>query len=267
MAGRARYHRRGGDDPHGGHRRLDHNRGRRRQRRRVHTVGDLHAGRRPVLRQDRQWLQGRLARVRHLLGRQRLHVRHLRRRTELPADHLRVRRRRQVLRHDRRRLRDEAGLRRCATGDVCTAGVCVKAGCVPLTCKSATTQYCGTIGDGCGGTLACGDCAAGIDVRRRRRTGRVRPDQLHGDHLQPDGRRPVLRADRKRLRRRARLPVVPGRHGVRHRRAGRRLPRHARHRRRLHRPRLPDQQVHRDAQDDGQGDRLRSRAASCRSTT
>ena len=40
-------------------------------------------------------------------------------------------------------------------------GVCVKAGCVPLTCKSATTQYCGTIGDGCGGTLACGDCAAG----------------------------------------------------------------------------------------------------------
>ena len=56
------------------HRRHDHNRGRRGQRRRLHAVGDLHAGRRPVLRQDRQRLQGRLARVRRLRRRRRLHA-------------------------------------------------------------------------------------------------------------------------------------------------------------------------------------------------
>ncbi len=32
---------------------------------------------------------------------------------------------------------------------------------MPLTCTSGTTRYCGTIGDGCGGTLTCGDCPGG----------------------------------------------------------------------------------------------------------
>ncbi|MBN2574487.1 MAG: carboxypeptidase regulatory-like domain-containing protein, partial [Deltaproteobacteria bacterium] len=32
------------------------------------------------------------------------------------------------------------------------------AACVPLTCTSGTSHYCGTIGDGCGGTLECGAC-------------------------------------------------------------------------------------------------------------
>ena len=76
----------------GRHRRHDHDHDRRRQqRRRLHAVDDLHAGRRPVLRQDRQRLQGRLAGMRRLRRRRRLHRRHLHRRAELPADHLHLR--------------------------------------------------------------------------------------------------------------------------------------------------------------------------------
>ena len=44
---------------------------------------------------------------------------------------------------------------------LCRSGVCTVAGCVPLVCSSASVRYCGTVGDGCGGTLACGTCPAG----------------------------------------------------------------------------------------------------------
>jgi hypothetical protein len=37
-----------------------------------------------------------------------------------------------------------------------------KDGCAPISCSAASGgNYCGTIGDGCGGTLACGDCPSG----------------------------------------------------------------------------------------------------------
>src|ERR1039457_2541036 len=55
----------------------------------------------------------------------------------------------------------------CATGQVCdaTTGLC-KGGtsCTPITActKGTAYNYCGTVGNGCGGSLACGsDCAAG----------------------------------------------------------------------------------------------------------
>ena len=85
----------------------------------------------------------------------------------------------------------------CATGEVCTAGVCVKAGCVPLTC---------TIGNHAllrhhrrrlrrdAGVRELRRRQCPNVLRRRRCTGRLRADQLHDDdHLQPDGRRPILR--------------------------------------------------------------------------
>jgi hypothetical protein len=58
----------------------------------------------------------------------------------------------------------------CAAGTSCggggVAGVCGSpppAGCTPATCNPAGGgQYCGNIGNGCGGTLACGACAAGF---------------------------------------------------------------------------------------------------------
>ncbi|HEY0707157.1 MAG TPA: hypothetical protein VGG33_10180, partial [Polyangia bacterium] len=55
----------------------------------------------------------------------------------------------------------------CPAGEVCggggTANVCAKTdpNCVPITCAQTGGKYCGKIGNGCGGTLDCGDCAAG----------------------------------------------------------------------------------------------------------
>jgi hypothetical protein len=57
----------------------------------------------------------------------------------------------------------------CPGGAVCGSGgkpgVCPGApgmpGCTPTTCAQAGGQFCGTVGDGCGGTLACGNCPAG----------------------------------------------------------------------------------------------------------
>ncbi|MBL8950189.1 MAG: hypothetical protein JNK82_05395, partial [Myxococcaceae bacterium] len=47
----------------------------------------------------------------------------------------------------------------CAAGDVCRAGLCVAVtSCTPATCASAGTN-CGTMPDGCGGTLSCGSCS------------------------------------------------------------------------------------------------------------
>src|SRR5262249_53791608 len=40
-------------------------------------------------------------------------------------------------------------------------GICKSGpGCVPLTCNPTNGRYCGTVGDGCGGTLDCGACTA-----------------------------------------------------------------------------------------------------------
>lgn len=60
----------------------------------------------------------------------------------------------------------------CPDGSACgsggTPGVCAGSagtpgapGCVATTCDQAGGRFCGTVGDGCGGTLACGDCPAG----------------------------------------------------------------------------------------------------------
>lgn len=55
----------------------------------------------------------------------------------------------------------------CPPGLACdlTRGLCVRearlpdAGCRPLTCETVRAE-CGTLDDGCGGTLSCGDCEA-----------------------------------------------------------------------------------------------------------
>ena len=56
----------------------------------------------------------------------------------------------------------------CPDGSACGANkpyVCPgkpgMTGCVPQTCDVAGGRFCGTVGDGCGGTLACGDCPTG----------------------------------------------------------------------------------------------------------
>jgi hypothetical protein len=46
----------------------------------------------------------------------------------------------------------------CGTGASCLGGVCV---CVPTTC-AAHEWDCGNVPDGCGGTLSCGTCPAGL---------------------------------------------------------------------------------------------------------
>jgi hypothetical protein len=38
-------------------------------------------------------------------------------------------------------------------------------GCLPVTCSPAEGDYCGIIGDGCGGDLDCGECRAGWTCR------------------------------------------------------------------------------------------------------
>jgi hypothetical protein len=56
----------------------------------------------------------------------------------------------------------------CPDGGVCGAnkpnicpGKMGMPGCVPGTCDAQGGRFCGSIGDGCGGTLTCGDCPAG----------------------------------------------------------------------------------------------------------
>ena len=53
---------------------------------------------------------------------------------------------------------DENASASCGPGRVCTSGVCVLA-CVPRTCGQVGAN-CGTVADGCGGSLNCGTCAA-----------------------------------------------------------------------------------------------------------
>ena len=90
--------------------------GRWRHGRRVHADVHLRSGRRPLLQHDRQRLQGTAAGLRRVprrrdVQRRRDVARRLHRRAELPGDHLQLRRRREVLRQGRRRLRPRAGLR------------------------------------------------------------------------------------------------------------------------------------------------------------
>ena len=89
-----------------------------------------------------------------------------------------------------------------------TRGRLRKAGCVPLTCNGAgSTRFCGAIGDGCGGTLDCGDLRrTDRHVRRRRRRRRlhaIRPART--TTCTPDGGGQYCGTHRRRLRRRARL--------------------------------------------------------------
>ena len=55
----------------------------------------------------------------------------------------------------------------CPDGGTCGGGgiehLCKPANCTPRMCTDATSggQYCGDIGDGCGGILHCGDCMGG----------------------------------------------------------------------------------------------------------
>ena len=83
--------------------------------------------------------------------------RDLHRRRELPGDRLR----RQLLRQHRRRLRADAGLRRLLGEQTCNARASASppAAC-RSTCNPGTARFCGKIGDGCGGTLDCGNCPA-----------------------------------------------------------------------------------------------------------
>ena len=112
-----------------------------------------------------------------------LHVRRLSRRLDLRRrgrrEHLRPHQlhgrdlhgggRRALLRQHRRRLRADAGLRRLhRDGQVCTSNVCRTAGCVPLTCNAGVSRYCGVIGDGCGGSLDCGDVRGARHLRGAR---------------------------------------------------------------------------------------------------
>ena len=74
----------------------------------------------------------------------------------------------QLLRHHRRRLwRQPHCSTSCGAGKTCdtATGLCKgDSSCAPITaCTNGTAfNYCGTVGDGCGGSLVCGaDCAAG----------------------------------------------------------------------------------------------------------
>jgi hypothetical protein len=52
----------------------------------------------------------------------------------------------------------------CPGDGVCTQNIC-KGGpsCIAITCASGgTTPYCGTIGDGCGNAVTCGNCGSGL---------------------------------------------------------------------------------------------------------
>ena len=81
---------------------------------------------------------------------------------------------------------------------------------MPLTCTTGTTRYCGTIGDGCGGTLACGDCAAGSTCGGAGVPGVCAPTNCTLITCNPMGGGQYCGAHRQRLRRRARLPGLPG---------------------------------------------------------
>jgi hypothetical protein len=92
---------------------------------------------------------------------------------------------RPLLRHDRRRLRRHARLRPLPNGGTCGGtgydpNVCNDPTCKKVSCTPMGGQYCGVIGNGCGGTQDCGACANGDglpDQRREPRTSaRDRPE-------------------------------------------------------------------------------------------
>ena len=92
----------------------------------------------------------------------------------------------------------------CPGDSICESNQCVGgASCTPITCGN----YCGTIGDGCGRKLDCTAAARrpAMPQRHLRRSG------LRAADLQRRRQRPLLRHDRRRLRRHARLRRVPER--------------------------------------------------------
>src|SRR4030095_10807612 len=51
----------------------------------------------------------------------------------------------------------------CGAGGVKNlCGVARDPNCQPITCQQGGIQLCGRVGDGCGGALECGACAAGL---------------------------------------------------------------------------------------------------------
>ena len=108
--------------------------------------------------------------------------------------------------------RSTAAPARPATRAAPTASACPRTARRPAaTSRGGGGKYCGRIGDGCGRTIDC-TCAAPLTCGGTGIAERVRRSELRADHVQPDGRRPVLRADRQRLRQGARLPGhLPGR--------------------------------------------------------
>ena len=94
----------------------------------------------------------------------------------------------------------------CTGTQVCTSNICRMPGCVPLTCNAGTSRYCGTIGDGCGGSLDCGACTAPATCAGQGVANVCGDPNCRKITCNPDGRRPVLRHDRRRLRRQLGLP-------------------------------------------------------------
>ena len=151
----------------------------------------------------------------------------------------------------------------CTGSDTCggagTQSVCgpPPGSCTAMTCNVVGGPLCGTVGDGCGGTLPCGDCPAGQTC------GAVRPGVcaplrvLRGDHLRLHGRT-LLRHHRQWLRRRPQLRRhLPRRADLRRRRCHRGV--RQRHRRRtLRRPGMPAPGLRRHAQDHPEWHGLRS---------
>ena len=93
----------------------------------------------------------------------------------------------------------------CPNGDECRGGVCVRTGCVPITCDTMGGRFCRTIGDGCGGTLTCGDCPGGAVRRREHSESLWRSSGLCPHRLYGAERWKVLRRYWQWLRRAARL--------------------------------------------------------------
>ena len=129
----------------------------------------------------------------------------------------------------------------CPAGQVCggagTPNLCAPAsGCTPMTCDSPGGRFCGKIGDGCGKMLDCLDCPGAGQVCG----GAGTPNLCSGGtacatvELRQPGR-PLLRADRRRLRQDDRLWTLSGRRGVWWRGDGERV----RGRGRLREARLP----------------------------
>ena len=155
----------------------------------------------------------------------------------------------------------------CTGTQVCTSNICRMPGCVPLTCNAGTSRYCGTIGDGCGGSLDCGACAAPATCAGQGVANVCGDPNCRKITCNPDGRRPVLRHDRRRLRRQLDLSDDLPDGDLRRDPAGRhhghpqRLPDHDDGRLHGHRVQRADVHRHRDDVDQRHGPRSGGQAA------